>query len=100
MEASEKLIPINVNICDRPYRLKIRPEEEESVRKAAKMINDKVKEMTSTYSVKDKQDYLAMSSLMITVEQLNKEHHHVIEDDAVMRKIGELDKQLSEILNS
>ena len=58
MDFGEDLININVTICDRPYRLKIKPEEEENVRKAAKQLNDKVKDLQQQYAAKDKQDYL------------------------------------------
>ena len=38
----EELIPINVVIADRNYRLKVEPKDEEVVRKTVKLINDKV----------------------------------------------------------
>lgn len=61
---------INVVIADRPYRLKIKPEEEETVRRAARVINDRVKEYQQAFLSKDKQDFLAMIALQNTVEAL------------------------------
>lgn len=68
---SNESININVIVADRPYRLKVKPEDEVTVRKAAKLIKDKMKELQKQYEVKDKQDFLAMSALMFAVETLN-----------------------------
>jgi cell division protein ZapA len=66
-----ELININVIIADRPYPLKVRPDEEELVRSVARQINEKVRELQNLYSAKDKQDFLAMSALMNAVEIAN-----------------------------
>ena len=39
---SKPLIPVNIIVADRSYRLKIDPEDEEMVRKTMKLINEKV----------------------------------------------------------
>ena len=44
---------ISVKIAERVYRMKIRPEEEEGIRKAAKLINEKVKDYSNTYAFFD-----------------------------------------------
>ena len=36
-----ELIPVNIVVADRTYRLKIEPEDEEMVRKTANTINEK-----------------------------------------------------------
>ena len=56
----QELIPINVLIGDRTYRVKIYPSDEETVRKTLKTINDKVIEFKTQFSGKDMQDYIAM----------------------------------------
>jgi hypothetical protein len=56
----QELIPINVLIGDRTYRVKIYPKDEEIVRKTLKTINDKVLEFKTQFAGKDMQDYLAM----------------------------------------
>lgn len=55
-----ELIPINIVIADRTYRIKTLPKDEEVIRKTVKLINDKVIEFKSLYAGKDMQDYLAM----------------------------------------
>ena len=55
-----QLIPINILIGDRSYRIKILPTDEELVRKTLKVINDKILEFRSQFAGKDMQDYISM----------------------------------------
>jgi hypothetical protein len=58
MEA--ELIPANIVIGDRTYRIKILPSDEEMVRKTLKIINDKIMEFRTQFAGKDMQDYISM----------------------------------------
>jgi cell division protein ZapA (FtsZ GTPase activity inhibitor) len=58
-------LTITVYIADRPYRLKIRAEEEEFVQQAVKDINERIREYSETYAYNDRQDLLAMAALSI-----------------------------------
>ena len=53
-------LTITVNIADRPYRLKIKREEEEIIRRAVKEIEMRIKEYSQHFAFNDKQDLLAM----------------------------------------
>jgi cell division protein ZapA (FtsZ GTPase activity inhibitor) len=53
-------LTITVNIADRPYRLKIKREEEESIRKAVKEIDQRIREYADHFAFNDKQDLMAM----------------------------------------
>ncbi len=64
-------ISLKVMIAGRTYPLTIKQEDEQSVQYAAKLINDKVKEFEQNYSVRDKQDLLAMSALNLLAAQQN-----------------------------
>ncbi len=66
----EQEISIKVSIGDRNYPLKINAAEEENVRKAAKLINEKAKFYRENFSVKDKQDALALTALEFATEAL------------------------------
>ncbi len=61
--SEDSLILVTVWLAGRSYRLRIKPEEEEAVRKAVKMADEKVKEMRSHYAGKDDQDFMAMCLL-------------------------------------
>ena len=100
MMSNTELININLVIADRPYPLKIKPDEEEGVRRAAKKLNEKVKELQSQYGAKDKQDYLAMCALMSEVENLNNKEKVTITDGSFVDKLNELDNLLTEQVQS
>ncbi len=66
---NDDLIPVNITIADRTYRVKIAHKDEETVRKTAALINQKMLEFKSAYAGKDMQDYISMVLLWYTTEQ-------------------------------
>lgn len=66
---SPNLIPINITIADRTYRVKIDAKDEEAVRNTAALINQKMVEFKNAYAGKDMQDYISMVLLWFTTEQ-------------------------------
>lgn len=64
----ESLIPINIVIGDRSYRLKVSQINEEHVRKSVKIINEKIIEYKTTFAGKDMQDYVAMVLIWYATE--------------------------------
>jgi cell division protein ZapA len=94
---NSELININLIIADRPYPLKVKPEEEEMVKNAAKQINQKVNELKDVYAAKDKQDFLAMSALTYAVEAAhlkNKSSHFDLQSQ---QKITDIAKLLNDL---
>src|SRR5215213_1373722 len=65
----EELIPTNLLIGDRTYRVRINPSDEEVVRKTVKTINDKLLEFKTQFAGKDIQDYIAMVLVWFATEQ-------------------------------
>ncbi|RYZ92082.1 MAG: cell division protein ZapA [Sphingobacteriaceae bacterium] len=55
-----ELIPVNIVIGDRTYRIKTNPADEEVIRKTVKTINDKIIEFKTQFAGQDMQDYIAM----------------------------------------
>lgn len=68
MPQEEELIPINVWLAERSYRIRVTPEEEESVRKAVKVADEKITELRESYAGKDNQDFIAMCLLMYATD--------------------------------
>ena len=68
---SEALIPINIIIGDRSYRIKIKPTDEEHVRKTLKIINDQILDYKTNFSGKDMQDYIAMVIIWYATQATN-----------------------------
>lgn len=88
MEGAEKEISIKVTIGDRQYPLKIDASEEATIRKASKLINDKAKFYQENFSVKDKQDSLAMAALEFATEVLQGEDKESTDSNLLDRKIS------------
>ena len=65
----DSLIPINVVIGDRSYRIRIEPKDEETVRGTVKVINDKIIEYKTQFAGKDMQDYIGMVVLWYATQQ-------------------------------
>jgi cell division protein ZapA len=95
---TQEQISINVIIADRPYRLKVKPEEEENVRKAAKLINNRVKEYQNSYAAKDKQDYVSMCALMYAVEHINRESGKGSDFAPIIEQLDSIAQRLTEAL--
>lgn len=71
----EELIPVNIMIADRSYRLKIEIQHEELLRKTAKLVNDKLVEYRNNFAGKDTQDYIAMVILWMATEQQRSQQY-------------------------
>mgnify|MGYP000175261611 CR=1 FL=1 len=63
----EDKLSIKVQIAERFYPLKIDRRDEEKIRKAAKVINEKVLLYKQRYTDKDTQDFLAMAALQFVI---------------------------------
>lgn len=96
---SEKL-KIKLSIANRIYPLTIDPSQEEGLRIAAQKIEVTVKKYEQSYSVKDKQDVLAMCALQFAAKAeqttLNKNSHNA----AIEQRLIDLDKQIESHLNN
>ena len=69
MSNQEEMIPVNITIADRTYRVKVAPKDEEALRKTAAIINQKMVEFKGAYAGKDMQDYISMVLLWFATEQ-------------------------------
>ena len=64
----EENIKIKLNIGDRIYPLTIQRSQEFYFREAAKIIEKTIKNLEENYSVRDKQDLLAMSCIQFAAK--------------------------------
>src|SRR4051812_49259745 len=92
-------ISIKINIADRVYPLKVNMEEEEIIRRAAKLINDRIKEFQENYAVRDKQDLLSMCVLHYATSTLKAEQKVMHEDTQVAEKLYHLDGLLTDFFS-
>lgn len=94
----EEKLSIRVNIADRYYPLKIERDDEEKIRRAAKMINDKVFQYKTKYADKDIQDFLAMAGLQFVIRLLEMEGKQ--EEGGLEDKLRKLNESIEELINT
>ena len=93
----QALIPINIIIGDRPFRIKIKPEDEEAVRSTLKTINDKIIEYKTQFAGKDMQDYISMVVLWYATQPGMTGQASFSADFA--SSLNKLEEQLDKILS-
>ncbi len=87
-------LKIKLSIANRVYPLTIAPSQEEGLRKAAKNIEAMIGQFEQNYSVRDKQDVLAMCALQFAsqVEQKTIDKANVSQE--VEQKLESLNQLL------
>jgi len=91
-------LSIRVNLADRYYPLRIDRRDEEKIRKAARLINDKVFQYKQRYADKDTQDFLAMAALQFVIRNLDLEGR--MEASSALDELVKLDKELEDYLSN
>jgi len=89
---------ISISIADRPYKLVIEKEYEELFRKAAKLIDGRIKTYSNNYAYKDKQDLLAMVALDNAINLLQHERNITEKETTLEKKLIDIDLALTEFL--
>ena len=95
----DELIPLNLLVGDRTYRVRVQPKDEEVVRKTAKTINDKLIEFKTNFSGKDMQDYIAMVLIWFATEQ-NAAISNEVNLNHVSTRLQTLEKIIDQALES
>ena len=93
----DELIPLNLTIGDRTYRVRIQPTDEEVVRKTVKTINDKLIEFKTQFAGKDMQDYIAMVLVWFATEQ-NAAISNQVNLDNIGSRLHTLEKMIDQAL--
>ena len=91
-----ELIPINIVIGDRNYRIKTLAKDEEVIRKTLKTINDKIVEFKTQFAGKDMQDYVAMLLIWYATQATTDSNPAIEKEltDALLKIEEQLDKAL------
>ena len=90
----QELIPINVWLAGRSYRIRIRPEEEEAVRKAVKVADEKIMELRHSYAGKDDQDFVARCLLMYAADSAIETFHSPVIQQEIQSMLGRIESVL------
>jgi cell division protein ZapA len=93
---TEDMLSIKVQIAERFYPLKIKRQDEEKIRKAARLINDKVLKYKKRYTDKDTQDFMAMAALQFVISLIDCEQQQNVV--SLEEELGSLSSELDELL--
>lgn len=93
--ADEEMIPINVWLAGRSYRIRIEPHEEEAVRKSIKQADAKIAEMRNNYAGKDDQDFIAMCLLSYAADGAITTFSHPLLQQELKDMVNKIDEVLS-----
>ncbi len=96
---SEKL-KIKLSIANRVYPLTIDAKQEEGLRKAAKSIEVMIKRFEQSYSVRDKQDVLAMCALQFASQLEQKSIDKEVRNVEVEEKLNAINSLLDAHLSA
>jgi len=94
---AEELIPVNILIADRTYRIKTSPSDEEVVRKTVKLINDKIIEFKTNFAGKDMQDYIAMVIIWYATQNLVNNNSSILINQ-LAESLSKIESQLDKAL--
>lgn len=88
---------IKIGIADRTYPFTISPSDEEKIRRAGKMINDRLDFFKKRYNC-DNQDALSMSVIQFVTKLIEVEQNQDM--GGLLNELRLLDNQLEEYINS
>jgi cell division protein ZapA len=91
-------LSIKIRIGNREYPMRVKAEDEERIRRAGKMLNEKIKNYQSQFGIDDTQDLLAMVAFDCLVEKLKREEASEATDDFALREISRLNQLIADTL--
>ncbi len=91
-------LSIKIKIADREYPMRVKPDDEEKIRKAGKLINEKIKSYKEKFGIDDKQDLLAMVSFDILIDKIESDRNMENSDENISNKINYLNNLISQSL--
>lgn len=94
-----ELIPINIVIADRTYRIRTTPSDEEIIRKTVNMINQKIIEFKTQFAGKDMQDYIAMVIIWYATQNAGGEGNTMLNQE-MAANLSKMELQISAVLQN
>jgi cell division protein ZapA len=91
-------LSIKIKIAEREYPMKVKRHEEEKVRAAGKLINEKLKHYREQFGIDDKQDLLAMVAFDCLVQKQSSDEDQKEVDQTVFEKVSHLSHLVSQAI--
>ena len=88
-------LSIKIKIADREYPMKVKLADEERVRMAGKLINEKIKSYREQFGIDDKQDLLAMVAFDCLIDKMAADETYKVIDQTVFEKVNQLNHIVS-----
>ncbi len=89
-------LSIKIKIADREYPMKVKLADEERVRMAGKLINEKIKSYREQFGIDDKQDLLAMVAFDCLIDKMAADETYQVIDQTVFEKVNQLNHIVSQ----
>ncbi len=91
-------LSIKIKIADREYPMKVKRKDEERLRAAGKLINEKLKQYRDQFGIEDKQDLLSMVAFDCVVDKMKNEENLQVIDQTVIEKVNHINQLVSQAL--
>ena len=91
-------LSIKIKIGDREYPMKVKVEDESKIRRAGKLINEKLKKYREEFGLDDRQDLLAMVAFDCMVETMELNEMSSEDSEKVEMTIKQINDSLTSIL--
>lgn len=89
---------IKAVIAGRTYPLTVEARELAFVEQAIGLINERIRQLEAAYSVKDKQDLIAMAALQFATQYLEARTKVVDDQDNLLARLSGIEEMISEAL--
>lgn len=89
-------LSIKIRIGNREYPMRVKAEDEERIRRAGKLLNEKIKNYQNQFGIDDTQDLAAMVAFDCLVEKLKREETSDASDDFALTEISKLNQLITD----
>ena len=91
-------LSIKIKIANRVYPMTINPDDEESVRRSVRNIEERIKFYEKNYAIQDRQDLLAMCLIEIGSKLESIRDNTSKDNTEIQDKLSNIESALSEII--
>lgn len=93
----EQTIPITIWLAERSYRIRVKPEEEQAIRQAIKVAEQRLAKLRNEVPGKDEKDFLTMCLMMYATDQVTDPTGlNPVQQDTITQMISSIDDCLEE----
>jgi cell division protein ZapA len=89
-------LSIKIRIGNREYPMKVKAEDEERIRRAGRILHEKIKSYREQFGIDDNQDLLAMVAFDALIERMKMEETSSGADDQVIHQIDRIHQLLTD----